>query len=129
VSAPVLAVQQALRDQLEREPARFFNREAPRCCSPRARSSRASCGAPARARVRAERDDRDQLGAALGPLPAGAELLVTDHEYNATRNVLEYVAAERGCRVVVAQIPFPISGPDACRGRFSRASPSARGSR
>jgi isopenicillin-N epimerase len=46
------------------------------------------------------------------PLPAGAELLVTDQEYNATRNILEYVAAERGCRVVVAQIPFPIAGPE-----------------
>jgi len=46
------------------------------------------------------------------PLPAGSELLVTDHEYNATRNILEYVAAERGCRVVVAQIPFPIVGPE-----------------
>jgi isopenicillin-N epimerase len=40
-------------------------------------------------------------------------LLVTDHEYNASRNVLDFVAAERGCTVVVAKIPFPIDGPRA----------------
>ena len=26
---------------------------------------------------------------------------------------MEFVAAERGCRVVVAEIPFPIAGPEA----------------
>jgi isopenicillin-N epimerase len=47
------------------------------------------------------------------PLEPGSELLVTDHEYNATRNILEYAAAERGCRVVVAPVPFPIESPGA----------------
>ena len=46
------------------------------------------------------------------PLCAGDELMVSSHEYNATRNVLEYVAEQSQSRVVVVEIPFPIEGPE-----------------
>lgn len=46
------------------------------------------------------------------PLAPGDELIVTDHEYNATRNILDEVAKQAGCRVVVARIPFPIESPE-----------------
>jgi isopenicillin-N epimerase len=110
----VLAAQQALRDQLEREPARFFNREAPLLLLAALKELSEFVSAPI-AGLAFVPNVTTAINSVLRsiPLAAGSELLVTDHEYNATRNILEYVAAERGCRVVVAQIPFPIAGPEA----------------
>ena len=45
-------------------------------------------------------------------LKPGDELLVTNHEYNASRNALDFVAEHSGARVVVAKIPFPFSSAD-----------------
>lgn len=42
----------------------------------------------------------------------GDELLVTNQEYNACRNALEFVAERSGARVVVAKLPFPFSNAD-----------------
>jgi isopenicillin-N epimerase len=111
---PVLEAQQALREQLEREPARFFNREAPVLLAAALKELAGFLNAPA-AGLGFVRNVTTAINSVLRsvPLAAGSELLVTDHEYNATRNVLEYVAAERGCRVVVATVPFPTPGPEA----------------
>jgi len=42
----------------------------------------------------------------------GDELLVTNQEYNASRNALDFVAECSGARVVVAKIPFPFHNAD-----------------
>ena len=52
------------------------------------------------------------------------ELLVTSHEYNATRNVLEYVAARSGASVIAVDIPFPIASPDVVVDRILNAANS-----
>jgi hypothetical protein len=40
-------------------------------------------------------------------LKSGDELVVTNQEYNASRNALDFVAERSGARVIVAKIPFP----------------------
>lgn len=106
---PVLDAQARLREQMEREPVRFFTREAPELLH----AARETLGAF----VGADADDlafvpnaSTALNAVLRSLPlrAGDEIVVTDHEYNATRNAAERAARERGARVVLARVPFPL---------------------
>jgi isopenicillin-N epimerase len=40
------------------------------------------------------------------------ELLVTNHEYQASRNTLDFAASLAGAKVIVVDIPFPIASPD-----------------
>jgi isopenicillin-N epimerase len=110
---PVLEAQTRFRAQLEREPVRFFTRDAPALLA----EARAVLGRF----IGADRDGlafvpnaTHGINAVLRSLPVapGDELIVTDHEYNASRNVLDYVAQERGARLVIAKIPFPIEKPE-----------------
>ena len=39
---------------------------------------------------------------------AGDHIVVTDHEYNATRNALNYIAEQKRCDVTTVHIPYPI---------------------
>ncbi|MCC7398868.1 MAG: aminotransferase class V-fold PLP-dependent enzyme [Planctomycetes bacterium] len=109
----VLAAQDEWRRRVEREPVRFMHRELEgHLDAARARLS---------AFVGADADDLAFVPNATAgvntvlrslPLQPGDELLVTDHEYNACRNALDFVAARAGARVVVAPVPFPIAGAD-----------------
>lgn len=109
----VLEAQTSWRNRLEREPVRFFTREAPMALA-EARAALASF-------VRAPADSlafvpnaTTAINAVLRsfPIAPGDELIVSDQEYNASRNALDFVAKERGAIVVTARVPFPPHGPD-----------------
>lgn len=108
----VLEEQQRLRRELEAEPVRFLHRELEaRLDAARAELAAFVGAAPADlAFVPNATTGVNTVLRSLAFAP-GDELLVTDHEYNACRNVLDFVAAASGARVVVVPLPFPIAGP------------------
>jgi isopenicillin-N epimerase len=105
---PVLEYQRRVRDDLERQPVRFLVRELEARLEPVRRALGKFLDA-----------EPDNLvfvpNATAGVntvlrslrLAAGDELLVTNHEYNACRNALEFVAAQWGAKVIEAPVPFP----------------------
>jgi isopenicillin-N epimerase len=110
---PVLEFQAELRARMEREPVDFLYRQL----GGRLAEARAALGAF----VGAEPDGlafvtnaTSAVNAALRSweLKPGDEVLTTDHAYGACRKALEFVAARRGARVVVARVPFPLAGPE-----------------
>ena len=109
----ILALQSALRAELEAGPVRFLGREL----EGRLDVARAALGAF----VGADPDDLAFIGNATSGVNAvlrsldfssGDELLTTDHAYAACKNTLDYVARRTGARVVVATIPFPVASPE-----------------
>lgn len=119
----VLARQQALRDEMERQPSRFLLRE----CSGLADAPRTEPTLMRRAAVEVagflgcSGDDlafvdnaTTGVNAVLQSLElrAGDEILVTDHTYGAVAKAAEFFAHRAGARVVTAAVPYP---------RFDRA--------
>jgi len=109
----VLAVQTEWRTRLERQPLQFLAREL----EPALDTARAALAAF----VGAEPDNlvfvpntTTGVNTVLRSLTfaPGDELLVTNQEYNASRNALDFVAARAGARVVVVEIPFPLRSAD-----------------
>ena len=112
-SQPVLDFQQQVRARMERQPVQFFVRDLEGMLDV-ARAALAEF-------VGADADDlvfvpnaTTGVNAVLRSLrfERGDELLVTDHEYNACRNALDFVAALWGARVTVATVPFPVASAD-----------------
>ncbi|MBJ6759333.1 aminotransferase class V-fold PLP-dependent enzyme [Myxococcaceae bacterium JPH2] len=106
----VLRRQTELRARLESEPVRFLHREI----EPLLDAARHALGAFLDA-------DGDDLGFVTNATTGvntvlrslrfepGDELLTTDHEYNASRNALDFAASHWGARVVVATLPWPVA--------------------
>jgi isopenicillin-N epimerase len=108
----VLEAQARYRDRMEANPIGFFMREM----EPLLGESRAVLAAL----VGADAEDlafvRNVTEGVNGVLRSlrlepGDEILVTDHAYNACRNVADFVAERTGAKVVVAAVPFPIRSP------------------
>lgn len=106
---PVLDAQRRWQERMEREPVQFLHRDLEAHLD----SARAALAGFLNA---------DAEGLVFVPnattgvntvlqrvdIRPGDELLVTNQEYNASRNALEYAAACTAARVVVADLPFPI---------------------
>ncbi len=114
----VLAAQQAIRDELERQPARFLIRELadvgqwPLRETPRMRTAAAAVAEF----VGTESDDllfvdnaTTGCNAVLHSFPfkAGDEILVTDHGYGAVTNAARYAASRAGATVRTIELPYP----------------------
>ncbi len=110
---PVLAAQQRLRERMESEPVRFFVRELPQLLDSARRELAGFVGADPRDLVFVP-NATYAVNSVLRSLELNPkdELLTTDHEYNACKNVLEFAASRRGAVVVTAAVPFPIQSPD-----------------
>jgi isopenicillin-N epimerase len=126
VGAPprrVLAKQQAIRAEIERQPSQFLLREltsivvgVPRSEPPRLRAAAAEVAPFFGARS----DDfafvenaTTGVNAVLRSLDLreGDEILVTDHVYGGVAKAAQFVARRRGAHVRSIELPYPVSGP------------------
>lgn len=108
----VLRVQEEFRNRLERQPLRFLGREFEGLLD-QARDGLAEFVGASSEELVFVPNATTGVNAVLRSLTFSPtdELLTTSQEYNACRNALDFVAARSGAKVVVADIPFPISSP------------------
>src|SRR5438874_10053785 len=109
----VLAKQDEYRTRLEREPVRFMVRELEPLLDAARADVAAFVGAAAED-IAFVQNATAGVNAVLRSLDLDQhdELLVTTHEYNASRNVLDFVCALAGAKVVVVDVPFPLASSD-----------------
>ena len=121
----VLAAQQRIRDEIERQPSRFLLRELssttvgmPRSSPPRLRAAADLVAAFLGARG-ADLVFVDNATTGINAVVSsfdlrdGDEVLLTDHAYGAIRNAVSFHAASRGARVRAVELPSPARGPSA----------------
>jgi len=110
---PVLAVQREWRERLERQPVQFLVRELETHLDA-ARAALADFVGAAAADLVFVPNATTGVNTVLRSLifQPGDELLVTNQEYNACRNALNFVAEHCGARVVVVPLPFPFTQAD-----------------
>jgi len=110
----VLAAQEALRGEMERQPVQFLSRAA---LQPRLRAAAgqlaAFLGAAGEDLVFVD-NATTGVNAVLRSfaLRPGDEVLVTDHTYPAVRIAVRFVCGRAGARMVEARLPFPPESPD-----------------
>jgi isopenicillin-N epimerase len=105
----VLEFQRTIQDHLERQPVQFFVRELEGLWD-QARAAMAGFVGAKPEDVVFVPNATSGVNTVLRSLSfaAGDELLVTDHEYNACRNALEYAAERWEAKVVLVKISFPL---------------------
>jgi len=108
--AAVLEVQQRLRARMERQPVQFFVRDLEGLLDEARGALSAFLGLDPEDLVFVPNATAG-VNAVLRSLPfePGDELLTTNHAYNACRNALVFVAERARARVMVADVPWPLS--------------------
>jgi isopenicillin-N epimerase len=108
----VLERQELVRRQMESEPVRFFTRELEPLLDA-ARAELAEFVGASTGDLAFVPNATAGVNAVLRSLDLDKhdELLTTNHEYNASRNAMEFVCALSGAKPVVVDLPFPISDP------------------
>ena len=128
----VLARQQEIRDEIERQPSKFLLRDLSGLVGlPRGEPTLLRQAASIVAEfVNADASDvvfvdnaTTGVNAVLRsfPLAAGDEILLTDHNYGATWRVAAFVARERGAHVKTVAVPYPTFGGMALVGAVAAA--------
>lgn len=110
----VLAAQDALRQEMERQPVQFLHRTG---LQPRLRAAAAELAAflGAAGEDLAFVDNATTgVNAVLRSLTfkPGDDVLITDHTYPAVRNAVRFVCDRAGARIIEAKLPFPAESPD-----------------
>jgi isopenicillin-N epimerase len=120
--AAILKLQRQLRAQMEAEPVQFLWRRYEERLELARRQVARFVGARPRDLVFTT-NATTGVNAVVRSLKlrAGDEILTTDHDYNACRNVLVAAAHQAGARLVVAPIPFPLRSADDVVEAVSRA--------
>jgi isopenicillin-N epimerase len=120
--------QQQLRERIESEPVRFFALELEPLLDQARHSLAEFVGADAE-RLAFVPNATAGVNTVLRSLSfqPGDELLTTNHEYNASRNALNFAAQQSGATVKVVEVPFPIANPEAAiEAVLSAVSPQTR---
>jgi len=109
---PVLAAQAAYRERLESGPVQFLHRDLVGLLD-EARAELARFVGADPEELTFVPNATTGVSTVLRSLEfrPGDELLTTNHEYNACRNALDFVAGRSGARVVVAEVPYPVESP------------------
>lgn len=126
---PVLAEQQRWRREMERNPVKFFMQTLqPAIDSARHRLA-SFVGADPAGLVfvpNATAGINAVLRSLEPRLGAGDEILVTDHTYNACRNVTEVAALRSGATLVEIKVPFPTNPKEYAQAMLRRVDDSTR---
>ena len=136
----VLAAQQAIRDEIERQPSRFLLRELTVSSTsvgmPRAETPRLRVAANAVASFLGARGDDVVFvdNATTGanavlrsfPFEPGDEVLVTDLGYGGVTNAARFAARERGATVTTVTMPWPPRATDLADAIVEAVTPRTR---